>query len=128
MLTFEGPPGHIVSLSLDVDEIVLLARTAVTVSGNGWTIDGNISGLCTLNAGDARRFTNWHDSGGWHSAPVDMPKALPAAPVAGSGIAVVAEAPVHVVRDETRSRGGSHVRSVVRAAVQKSNGTGKVVR
>jgi hypothetical protein len=104
--------------------VVLIARSAVTVSGNGYEIRGEVH----LLAGEARRFTRWEGAGGWTSRAIDMPAELPAAPVAGSGIAVVAEAPVHVVRDETRARGGSYVRAVVRAAVQKSNGVGKVVR
>ena len=112
VVTYFGPPGHIVSLPRDGGSVVLIARSAVTVSGNGYEIRGKVS----LDAGDARRFTRREGAGGWVSEFVDFPS-LPAAPVAGSGIAHVTEAPVHVIRDETRERGGSYVRAVIRPKV-----------
>jgi hypothetical protein len=132
VVTYFGPPGHIVSLPRDGGSVVLLARSAVTVSGNGYEIRGSSH----LEAGEARRFTRWGGLEGWLSEKIVMTD-MPVAPVAGSGekgngLLVVTEAPVHVVRDETRERGGSHVRTVIRAPVggltMTSNGSRKGVR
>jgi hypothetical protein len=123
VVTYFGPEGHIVSLPRDGGSVVLIARSAVTVSGNGYEIRGEVY----LLAGDARRFTRWEGGGGWQVEKIVLTD-MPALPVAGSGssggngIAVVTEAPVHIVRDETRERGGSYVKVVTRAPVGMSNG------